>query len=60
MQKKFPGDLGGLTANYERVDIPGKGVFFRVQAGPLRDRAAAQALCEKLSAQKQGCIVVAR
>ncbi|MBP7066068.1 SPOR domain-containing protein [Ferrovibrio sp.] len=60
LQKKFPGDLGGLTANYDRVDIPGKGVFFRVQAGPLRDRAAAQALCEKLSAQKQGCIVVAR
>jgi cell division septation protein DedD len=60
LQKRFPGELGGLSASYERVDIPGKGVFFRVQAGPLRDRAAAQALCEKLSAQKQGCIVVAR
>ncbi|WP_428246891.1 SPOR domain-containing protein [Ferrovibrio sp.] len=60
LQKKFPGELGSLSASYERVDIPGKGVFFRVQAGPLRDRAAAQALCEKLSAQKQGCIVVAR
>jgi hypothetical protein len=60
LQKKFPAELGALTANYERVDIPGKGVFFRVQAGPLKDRATAQALCEKLSAQKQGCIVVAR
>ncbi len=60
LQRKFAADLGGLSANYERVEIPGKGVFYRVQAGPLKDRAAAQALCEKLSAQKQGCIVVGR
>lgn len=60
LQRKFPADLGGLSANFERVDLGDKGVYFRLQAGPLRDRAAAQALCEKLSASRQGCIVVGR
>lgn len=60
LQKKFPADLGALSVNYERVDLGDKGVYFRLQAGPLRDRAAAQALCEKLSASRQGCIVVGR
>jgi len=60
LQRKFPADLGALSPSYERVDLGDKGVYFRLQAGPLRDRAAAQALCEKLSASRQGCIVVGR
>jgi cell division septation protein DedD len=33
-------------------------VFFRLRAGPLADRAAAESLCATLSAQNVGCIVV--
>jgi len=52
--------LTGLSPVIERADLgPGKGVFFRLQAGPLSDRAAAAALCAKLKARKQGCLVVA-
>ncbi|MBX3454328.1 SPOR domain-containing protein [Ferrovibrio sp.] len=60
LQRKFPAELGGLSPSFERVDLGARGIYFRLQAGPLRDRAAAQALCEKLSAAKQGCLVVGR
>lgn len=60
LQKKFPAELGALTASYERVDLGDKGIYFRLQAGPLQNRAAAQVICERLSAARQGCIVVGR
>jgi len=50
--------LGALTPSVARVDLGEKGVFFRLRAGPLPDRAAAEALCATLSAQNVGCIVV--
>ena len=59
LQKKFP-ELSGLTPSYEKVEIPGKGAFVRLQVGPLKDRAAAQSLCQQLAAKNQGCIVVGR
>ena len=50
--------LGGLTPNVARVDLGEKGVFFRLRAGPLADKAAADSLCAALGAQNVGCIVV--
>ena len=50
--------LGGLTPSVARVDLGEKGVYFRLRAGPLADRAAAESLCATLSAQNVGCIVV--
>jgi cell division septation protein DedD len=49
--------LGGLTFSVVRADLGDRGTFFRIQAGPL-DRETATDLCAKLSARKQGCIVV--
>lgn len=60
LQKKFPEILGGLQPSYERVEIANKGTFIRLQAGPLKDRADAQAACNALAAKNQGCIVVGR
>jgi hypothetical protein len=60
LQKKFPAELGGLQPSYERVEIANKGTFIRLQAGPLKDRAEAQAACSALAAKNQGCIVVGR
>ena len=60
LQKKFPEVLGGLQPSYERVEIADKGTFIRLQAGPLKDRADAQAACSALAAKNQGCIVVGR
>jgi hypothetical protein len=48
--------LSGLSADIVRVDIPGKGVFWRVRGGPL-DEAQARVLCSDLTKQGQGCLV---
>lgn len=51
--------LGSLELSVVRADLgPGKGVFFRLRAGPLADEQAAKALCQKLSERKIGCLVV--
>ncbi len=50
--------LAGLTPNVARVDLGEKGVFFRLRAGPLKDKAAADSVCSALGAQNVGCIVV--
>jgi cell division septation protein DedD len=50
--------LGSLTASIRQVDIAGKGVYYRIQAGPLADGTAATALCVKLKAAGMGCLPV--
>ncbi|MCA0202439.1 MAG: SPOR domain-containing protein [Proteobacteria bacterium] len=50
--------LAGLTPSVARVDLGEKGVFFRLRAGPLKDKAAADSVCAALGAQNVGCIVV--
>jgi hypothetical protein len=57
MQKAHPDLLGGLTLNIEKVDKGASGIFYRIQAGPLADRAAAKQLCTSLKGQGQDCIV---
>lgn len=49
-------ELSGLSPDIVQVDIPGKGVFWRVRGGTL-DEAQARVLCSSLSKQGQGCIV---
>lgn len=52
--------LGKLVVSRHRVDLgAGKGVFHRLEVGPLANRAAAVALCTALKARKVDCIVVA-
>jgi hypothetical protein len=55
-QKAHPDLLGGLTLTVESVDKSGT-TFYRIQAGPLADRAAAKQLCASLKGQGQDCIV---
>jgi len=54
------GDLVGKLAHIVvEADLgEERGVYHRVQAGPFADRAAALALCERLSARDQACLVV--
>lgn len=49
--------FGNLSLNLQKATIKGK-TFYRIQGGPLPDRAAAAGLCRKLKARKIGCIVV--
>jgi cell division septation protein DedD len=60
LSQKFADLLGGLSPSIVQVDLGAKGIYQRLQAGPLADRAAAAATCEKLKALKQDCIVALR
>jgi hypothetical protein len=48
--------LAGLKPDIVRVELEGKGTFWRVRAGPLTEPAA-RSLCQELSQRNQGCIV---
>jgi len=50
--------LGKLNPVIQRADLGGKGIFYRLQAGPLKSRNSAAALCEKLKQRKVSCLVV--
>lgn len=55
LQARFP-LLQGLTASVARVDLGrGKGVVYRLKAGPLDDGAAADRLCQALRDKRQYC-----
>ncbi|WP_267133550.1 SPOR domain-containing protein [Skermanella rosea] len=57
LQRRYPEILGGLGVNYVRADLGAKGVYYRVQAGPV-DEARASSICSSLKAQSVGCIIV--
>jgi cell division septation protein DedD len=50
--------LGRLTAVAVRTDLGDKGIYYRIQAGPLVDAAAADHLCGELKKRNLGCALV--
>jgi hypothetical protein len=58
LKRRYP-ELAGLTSATSKIDVPDKGTFYRVEAGPL-DEAAAKSTCTRLRGQGLGCIVVKR
>ena len=50
--------LKDLKPTIVSADLGDRGVFHRLQAGPLADRGAAGTLCNSLKARQQGCLVV--
>jgi cell division septation protein DedD len=60
LQARYPDLLGDMALNVDRVDLGDRGIFFRVQAGPVPNRATAEDMCGQLKARQQDCIVVAR
>ncbi len=50
--------LGPLSPSVVKADLGGKGVFYRLRAGPLGSEAAARALCAQLTARKVNCLVI--
>ena len=51
--------LGALPADMVRVDLGDRGIYYRIQAGPLAD-AAAQSACAELKRRKVACLLVKR
>lgn len=56
--KKNPDLLSKLSLTVQRAVIKNNGTYYRVQAGPLRDRESADTLCQDLRSRGQDCIVV--
>lgn len=57
MQKTFA-SLSGLQYRVQRADLGAKGVFYRIQAGPM-SKDNASTVCSAIKAQKPGgCIIV--
>lgn len=50
--------LGLLEPKITRVDLGVKGVFYRLQAGPVSNRTIAKKACEELKKRKVGCLIV--
>jgi outer membrane biosynthesis protein TonB len=57
LQKAYPATLGGLELFIERFEKSAGEVYYRVQAGPLGDRASAKQVCADLKQKNQACIV---
>jgi len=48
--------LGKLEPEISKVNLgPGKGVFYRLKAGPVSTKASATSLCRKLKRRRQFC-----
>jgi len=57
LKHRYSDTLAVLTMSAAKAEVPGKGTFFRIQAGPL-DQAGAKEACDRLKAQNVGCIVL--
>ena len=56
VKRAHPTLLGDLTPEVSKVDMgQGKGIFYRLKAGPLNSDAAAADICAKLKLRRQYC-----
>ena len=58
LQKQQPDILGKLSLTIARADLGAKGVYYRIQAGPIADAAAAAQQCAALKSRNVGCLLV--
>jgi cell division septation protein DedD len=58
LRKTYAPVLGRLTLNIDKADLGVKGIYYRIQAGPFSDRAAADAACQELTKQKTPCLAI--
>jgi hypothetical protein len=49
--------LGSLSATPIRADLGDKGIYYRIQTGPVADPAAAERICSELKQRSIGCII---
>ena len=61
LRKRHSDLLGKLSLSIEATTLSGgRGKYYRMQAGPLKTKAQANAICSSLKKRKQSCIVVKR
>ena len=58
IQQKYPRLLSGYRPIIKRTDLGNKGVWYRLNVGPVESKKVASSLCGKLkSAGMRSCIV---
>lgn len=61
LKGKYPDTLAGLSPSFQPVNIPGKGDYVRIQAGPMSQAEAADRCAKLRGADPKGaCLVVRR
>ncbi len=50
--------LGDLAPHIQKVEIEGRGTYYRLRAGPLESTEAAVALCDELARRKVRCLTL--
>jgi cell division protein FtsN len=56
-KEKHAAILGALSSDVQMANIPDRGTWYRLRAGPYTDRASAVAACEALRAEGGTCLV---
>jgi hypothetical protein len=56
LKRRFP-ELASLQSSTSKFDMPDKGTFYRIDAGPL-NASDAKSTCDRLRTQGLGCIVL--
>ncbi|HTJ65786.1 MAG TPA: SPOR domain-containing protein [Alphaproteobacteria bacterium] len=56
LKRRYP-ELASLRNTTSKIDLPDKGTFYRIEAGPLSE-GEAKSTCDRLRTQGLGCIVV--
>lgn len=59
LQKTFPAELSEAKYRVQRADLGERGVFYRIQAGPMSGESAS-AICDSIKAQKPGACLVTK
>jgi hypothetical protein len=57
LQAKYPSQLGGRSSFVKRVEISGKGTFYRAMVGPFSSSAEASQFCSDFKAAGGQCLV---
>ncbi len=60
LKASHPDVLGRLAARFDSVDLGGRGVWTRVQAGPFPSRAEAEAVCSRAGIADRWCVATRR
>lgn len=58
LKQKSPSIIGKKNELVEKVEIEGKGIFYRLKTGPFEDKKKALDFCLKLISVNQSCIVL--
>lgn len=58
LQRAYDDILTGLDYRVQRADLGERGIYYRIQGGPLTEHQA-RSICDKITAQKPGgCLVI--